>query len=502
MNFSFLSLFKKKQDEQPIVSSSKLKQIIKDVAHTYGLQVYEDITLYHQQEKISIPFLLLDNLRGLFLFESKQWSFENLNSANIEKANFQQPSDNTLSFELKQKFIKQKYNELIHNDGVNIYNFLLLDNIKEEEYQSLNDYTKELLPVNRIIFQDSNETEILKKLRDIKKSEKLLPSVDNVMGNLLVQYMIYEDENNIHLATHEQMYLIDNELKNFHILYAKAKSGKSSVLILNAIFQNLKNPNHKTTIIAPTTYACDKLKNKLINTIERAMIVIDISFIEIITPKQLINKHLKKLKKQPLCQDDILHVDDLLMNKNFQTADLIMCDDANLVPDEFINYLKHIQKNSNLLLVNHYAQSTKNHIFKKSFKKQREIILRQTNPFAKTMQIVLALLKENQPKDILIVSNDENKAKLKEDLNEFVKEKTILFDSNINLVNQNLDGIILTSYEHLGSIDEKFVILLDIDTINENQLSYVQELADEKLYFVYEKEDTNIQKIKQEQTQS
>ncbi len=80
---------------------------------------------------------MLDSLRGLYLFESKEWTYGELKKADIQKAQKQENSNDTLAYENTQNIIKQKFNELTHNDGVPIFNYLLMENLTADEYEYL-----------------------------------------------------------------------------------------------------------------------------------------------------------------------------------------------------------------------------------------------------------------------------------------------------------------------------------------------------------------------------
>jgi phage terminase large subunit len=96
------------------------------------------------------------------------------------------------------------------------------------------------------------------------------------------------------------MDFINSELNGHTTLSSEAGSGKTSAILLKSILEKLKHPEDKIIIIKPTILACDILKKRLLNTIEHAIVEIDITSIEIITPIRLLNRHLSKLGKPEL----------------------------------------------------------------------------------------------------------------------------------------------------------------------------------------------------------
>ncbi|NOR58786.1 MAG: hypothetical protein GQ474_09720, partial [Sulfurimonas sp.] len=316
------------------------------------------------------------------------------------------------------------------------------------------------------------------------------------MGNLLVQYLIFSKDNTMNLATSEQVAFIKSTTNGLETLSGNAYSGKTNSILLKAVLETLRNPELKIIIIEPTTLACDILKQKLLNIIEYAIIEVDLTTIEIITPIELVNKHLSKLKKPLL--EVILSIDDKLMHKSFKVADLIICDDSNLLSFEFIDYLNHIQKNSSLILVNEYSDEESTYSFEESFKtKELKVIFKQANQHAKALQIISHLLEENSSTDILVVSDNLSKRKLKDDLEFFIRDKAVLLDSSNNLISQDLDNLLLCSYSQISSMNSKFVILIDVADASLNEIEYAINLAGDTAYILYEKECENINFLKE-----
>ncbi len=495
MNISSItSLFKRKEKTLKLPESLLIKKL-KDISVKNSLSIYENITIYHHTQSYFIPLLILDPSKGIYLFEYKEWSYEDLKNATISKATNQESTNKSLAFEKTHEFIKQKFNELTHNDGVNIYNFLLMPNLDSDEYRHLDESFQELLPCQRIMFNDSSDIEIFHKLKDLPNPLSPMPTESNIMGNLLVQYLILSKDKNIHLATDEQIAFIESKNSGLQTLSGNNYSGKTSTLLLKAILENLRDPELKIIIIEPTVLACDILKKRLLDIVEYAIIEVDVTQIEIITPIALINKHLIKLRKPIL--ENALHVDSILMKKLFNPADLIICDDSNLLPVEFVEYLQHIQKKASLILVDEETQNP-TFRFQDSFKtRKHKTIFERSNQFAKTLQVISKLLEHNSAKDILVVSNHLSKKNLRDDLEFFIEDDAIAIDANDNLENQNLEALRLCSYSQTSEMHSKFVILLDINDSKLNEIEYAINLAQDTSYIIYEENSPNIETLKE-----
>lgn len=485
-----LSLFKNRNSTHDLTDSHVFNNL-KEVCDKNALLVYENITIYHHADSFFIPLLILDPNHGIYIFEYKNWNYDELKNSTAKKSQNQKTSDKTLAFDRVHNIIRRKFNELTHSDGVAIFNFLLMENLSVEKYEHLDISLQELLPKNRIIFSDSSKEDILNNLQDVEEPKTPLPDVAHIMGNLLIQYLIISDDDTLHLATSQQIDFIDTEIKGHQTIYGESGSGKTDALLLKAILYKLKNPDKKIIIIEPTTLACDILKQKLIKTIEHAIVVLDITSIEIITPIMLLNRHLSRYNKPLL--DKTIYIDESLMKKKFQIADTIICDDSNLIGDEFILYLKQIQNKVNLILVSNKETPEADFIFEKSFySSSLNIEFIKTNPYAKTLQIIAKLLKSADAKDILVVSDELSKAQLHDDLEFFIEDKTVLLDSSKNLIDQNLETLILSTYSQISGISAKYVILLDISLASDEELSCALNSSKDSVYILYEEESQKL----------
>ncbi len=466
MNLSFFTSFLKKNNNKTLeLPQSLLIKELKAVADESNLHIFENMTIYHHGINFFIPLLILDPNRGLFLFEYKDWSYDELKNAKIEKATNQESSKNTLAFEKSHTFIKRKFNELTHNDGVPIFNYLLMQNLNQDEYKHLDESFQALLPEDKIMFSDSSQNDILGKIMKSEFSTKPLPNVSDIMCTLLIQYCILDKDKTMHLASKEQMLFIDYKLAHSQTLSAPIGSGKTSSILLKAILEKLKNPKLSITIIKPTILACDVLKKKLLDTIEHAIIELDATSIEIITPPEI-------------------------MSKSYKFADLIICDDSELYS---IELMKHLNQHKKSLLIVKNLTEAYDLTFTKSFKDEnRKIFFIQANPHAKALQTIATLLKDNESKEILVVSNNLSQIKLKDDLKYFIKDKAVLLDSSKNLIDQELDNLLLSNYEDVNSIDAKYVILMDICYTDIDKLEYAYNLSQKDVYILYDEKCDNL----------
>jgi len=390
-----------------------------------------------------------------------------------------------LAFHKTHQVIKQKFNELLHNDGVKIFNYLIMENLTSQEYEKLNDSLKTLLPHEKILFSDSSETDIVNKLHNAQETNTNLPSINIVFGTLFIQYAIIEIDKEPVLCTQEQINFIDQTISGVANLVAPPQSGKSYTLLLKSIQELFQQKRQKIIIIKPTMLSKEILYKHFLELIEHAIIEFDLMAFEILTPLEFINKHLQKLK-MPLINE--LFIEEKLLKKDFFYADLIMCDDSNLMPADFIFYLKTTQKRSDLLLINDKNTEAVFQFTQSYFHTPTQVHFHKTNPYAKALHLVSLLLNDFHAKDIVIIANDETRQKIQEDLSQYIKDKTILFDASKHLLEQEVDVLLLLTYKDIVDIKAKQVILIDICSQEIDILHYAFGMTKEKIHILYEKE--------------
>ena len=472
MNLSSLtSLFKKNSAKSLALPESLLVKKLKTLAKENNFLIFENITIYHHSKNFFIPLLILEKSRGIFLFEYKGWSYDDLKNAKAQKASNQDSSINTLAFEKSHEFIKRKFNELLHNDGVPISNYLLMENLNLDQYKHLDSSFHTLLPEEKIMFSDSSKEAILKKIMQTSQTSTTTYDVSKVMSTLLIQYAIIDNEKEIHLASEEQMKFINAQLVSYEVLHGLSGSGKTSSILLKAILEKLKNPRLKIAIIKPTNLACDILKKRLLDTIEHAIIEIDLTSIEIITPSFYSNRSVK--------------------------YDLTICDDSFAYSDSFVDDLKVVGGNNHVIMVKNLNKTSTELTFTKNFKNRyKDTFFHQANPYAKCLQIISTLLLTAKAKNILVVGSDLDKIKLHDDLEYYIEDKVTILNAKESLVDQDLDNLLLASYDDIYDIDADYVILMDIANAEIKKLQYAFNLCRKSVYILYDQESENLQFIR------
>lgn len=487
MNFNPFSLFQKGKSDL-IVPDSILVKRLKSIAKNSNLQVFSNVEVFLHRESYNIELMIYDQYRGIYIFEIKKWSFDDLKNATIEKAQNQQHSNSTLAYDRTQEIIRGKFNEITHGDGPKIYNYLLMENLSAEQYEHLDDSFKQLLPKKKIIFSDSLTSDIFKKIESEPKIKKY--DFTQVLETLFTQYTKLQDDGTFLFCNHKEIDFLNTALKSTTHLSVNSQDAKTSLLLLKAIIEVFKKESKKVIIIKPSILSRDIAYKKLLEITEHGIIEFDMNAIELLTPLELINKHLHKLKK-PMVHD-IYAVDPKIFKKSFNVADLIICDDAALLQDAFVQYIQHIQKNKKTLFVNLLDSE-----HSLEYETTSSIKFLQTHPLAKTMQLLQKLLQENQAQDILVVSNPQSKEKLTDDLKYFLNENTIEIEASKTLLEQNLQELKLATYDDIYELSVQHIILLDLCDYNENQIEYAFNLATNSVYVLYDHSCEMIEMLKE-----
>ena len=464
---SIKSFFKPKTYEL-VSPDSILKKRLKDIAEKNSLLLYEKVTIYHQERSFFIPLLIIDKKHGILLFEYKNWTYDELKDATIQKATNQESKDNSLAFERTHLFLREKLKEASCEVDIPIINYLLMENLNTYEYKHLDDSFKELLPESNILFGDSLDYEILSKLHIAEDEKEHLPNIADIMRNLLVQYHILSDDGIFHLTTKEQSRFIDANITNHQKLIGKGGSGKTNSMLLKVILELLKNPNYKIVIIKPTILACHIIKKKLLDTIENALIKIDIHSLKIIVAK-----------------------------KEFKPVDLVICDDAYQMDDEYIEYIKKVQKKSALVFINPKDKLEANFNFTKSFNENKKVIFNQGDPHTLAILEISKLLKENRAEDILVVSNNLSRKKLNDDLKNFIEAESLILDNKVHFLYQIDKKILLCEYSHINELRAKHIILMDICSTSLDKLKCAFHLCLDSVHILYEDDCDRISMIRE-----
>jgi len=462
---------------------STLKSLLINKLHSVSSKndflLYKNITLYDQKQSFVIPLLIIDEARGIYIFEAKDWSYDELRNNKLQK--FKRQLINRLAFEKIQNLISFKLARKLKDKNIPIFKFLLMENLNIGQYDYLDSSFHDILPKEIIMFNDMSEEDMLLKLQTLSSSLESKIDIYSTAATILSQYSIKDSSDNLFLCSDEQIELIDESINGHTTLNAQIGSGRTTLLVLKAIVEVLKDRELKIVIIKPTKVACERLVTKLETMLRDNNFNIVTNSIEILTPIEVVNRHLQKLRKKELSKK--LQIDSTLMNKKFHLADQIFCDDVDFIESDFVYYLMHIQKNRPLLFVSNNSYE-KIYNFQKSFRlDEQKMNFFLCEPQKKMLEIIENILKSHLTTDILIVTNNVISIEI---------TKHLLKTG----VTKDTDNIILSTYNDIYGLNAKFIILMNSCIAPFRELAYSFYLAEKEVYILHDEECEQINSLR------
>ncbi len=496
----FLNFFKTAKRENNLHSNSH--QELSKYAKNNQLLLYKSIPSFHRNEKKEIKSILFDSHHGIYLFDSVSWQMKDIKKAVALPTKPDKKSHPDVQIDDIHSFIHKKFNEVLHIDGCELCNILIFENITEKDFQKLDISFHRLMPKERLIFADDKEESISLKLKSI------LPRLDNpldsatLMGAIFFQLKVMPD--NIHknsaLLTQEQYSFIEDELNTLSTLSGSYGSGKSSLILLKAIYELLKNPQYKIIIVMPTLVGCDILKKQLLDIIEYAIIDIDLLSIHILTPQQLISKHYQKLYKKE--SFNFAKITPKMLSTRYQYADIIFCDDSYLLDDEFIHYLIKQQSKKKLCLVSLESSTEgKNYHLSHSFRlpigflqicdsddekiDNKNLHFFNANAYMQIMIILRKHLKGvDYSKTLIVVEHPKFALKLLDEINSFYGDVSILYRADESLLNQDFGKILIATINELSHLQREHVIIVKDESITQQHFCHAVGRSSKNLYII------------------
>jgi len=473
----FSSIFKKTDKKNKLfITDSLLVKKLKSVSIDNNFKILEKITIFHHSKKINIPLIVINPKRGIYIFEHKDWTYDDLSKYEIQKSQNNERSHDTLAYDKVNTFINMKFNEILHNDCIKVFNYLLAENLSFVDYEHLSEEKKSLLPDEKIIFSDTDNINILKKLNEASDIDTTLPNIDFIMANLLTQYLVLNN-GAVSYATQEQISYIshlfsdkdDTKFKEIISINGLAYSGKTTTLILKAIFLKLSSDKNSVTIIEPTTLSCDIVKQSILELIEYSIVNIDVTSINVYTPEEFLNSKL---------------------------SSYVLCDDSFLVENNILQKIISKSKKSNLTLVNPIDRYQNYYKLTKRFHEKAEIEFLNDKSYKTSLKLIKKYSKENSSKSILSISSQQNKENLMKDAESLDSSDIVIRDGSKNLIDQSEGHITISDYKNMNTLRNDIVILQDVCDITQEELSYAINLANNKIYIIYEQECQSILTLK------
>ena len=505
------SFFSSQSKSAPL--STPIYEVLLECANENALDLYSEIPIYHRQNKIHIPILLFDAHRGIYLIERVDWHFDQIKNATA-KAATPDVKERDVSVDARHAFIRRKFNEILHTDGCNISNFALMEHLSEAEFDQLDESFHRLMPKNRIIFADSDSKTIKTKLAAALSITNKPLERAMLLGALFFHLSVLPDNLSpyYHLLTREQSAFISAPLVPYSTISGPYGSGKSTLILLKAIYELLQDPSLSIMIIMPTLAPCDLLKKRLLEIIEYAIIDIDLSSIIIITPQQLITQHYQKLYKKE--SFSFAKITPKMLSHRHQNADIVFVDDGYLLDDEFLSYITYQQKKARLCLITDKPDATWqlqhafrplpsflaycNHNESEPASAYSHITEYSGNPYMHIMLLLNNELKAvDHSKILIVVPHFAFAQKLTDEINGYYDTVSAVYQSDGGLLEQQLDHILIALAGSISHLQRPYVIVVKDNQVSHLHFCHALGRASQALYIIEdEKEEITQEDIK------
>lgn len=461
------NLFPKNKNLLKVPDSILVKKV-QECAVENSLYLFKDAKIFHHTEILDIPLLLVDPKRGMYIFEYKTWCYNEIKDLKVSKTSNQDSSKNSLAFESKHDYIKKRFNEVLNNNGTDIFNFVLMENLTKEEFEHLDSSFQEFIPQSKILFSSDSIEDIKNKLFSASEEKSDILDIESIISTLFVQNTIIDNENIIKITSDEQNNIINHDFSGINYISARNCSGKTSAILLKAIYEHLLNKEKNICIIEPTYIACELLKQRLLNTVEHAIVEVDFSKISIITPHDFKNKKI----------------------------DFLLIDDASMLDKKFMEYILNLKKNT-IVFEDHDEAKIYRFSLDKCYRSNSTIELLHGNPYALTFLHLQRLFEKNiDPKDILIITtDDDDKYKIVEDLTSFIEDKPTILDPFDTLNNQELNHILIANYNEVFDFSRDYVFIFNPRDIEGNIFNFIFSRANKKTFVIYDDDNKLIGNI-------
>lgn len=461
---SFISHFFNKNKNSLKVPDSILVKKVQECADENALYVFKDAKIFHHTHILEIPLLIVDPKRGIYIFEYKTWSYNEIKNLKVSKSTHENSSESSLAFETKHDYIKKRFSEVLNNDGVEIFNFVLMENISKQEFERLDDSFSEFIPQSKTLFSSDTNHEIKEKLFSTSDEKNDILDVNSVISTLFVQNTIIDADDTVKITSDTQNNIIYHNFSGVNYISCKNNSGKTTTILLKAIYEHLQNKDKNIYIIEPTNIACELLKQKLLSTVEHSIVEVNFSKISIMTPNDFKNKK----------------------------AYLILVDSSFLMSENFMNQIISNNKDT-IIFEDHDASKIYEFSLNDTYKKDAFVETLYGNPYAIAFVNIQRLINQNiDSKDILIIAKDkEDEDKILEDLCQFIEKSTIILNPSESLNTQELDHVLIAKYNEVFGLTRDYVFLFDPKDIEDNIYNFIVSRANKKTFVIYD-EDSNI----------
>ncbi len=452
----FNSFFSKSTSPSPSQSvcddDSEQKEFFRFFAQEENGYFYENFNLFYQDTHISIDLLFFIPYRGLLFGEKLQWDTQMLQGATVELPSQKNKAEPSTRLGRSEAAIRHKLEDILSFDSTVCERFIWLSCLNEDEFDTLDSSFHELLPKERLIFSDSSKESIHQKLCALAPKLSEPYQKQKIMGALQSHMLLVPTDEKSYgtfLSDEQKKFLETDYSDTVTSLFGEHNSGKSTVLIRKALLLLLNKPDEKILIITPTPVGGEILRNELVSLIEYGALKIELVSLTFSTPA---------------------YTQNITEFAGFQSASVVMCDDAYSMEKDFIDALITHREQRWLLLSfhNEYVPISDSTVMLHNNYQKNIPFAKIPSSADKTLLTLLLELRVrlqsvNADKIMVILQNDERINEYKEAIDEYFHINARLLAPEFSLQYQNLDDLIITTPENAHGLHMPHIYLVASD---------------------------------------
>ncbi len=482
MNF-FLKLF---QSSNQDTHETPLNDTFEELKLRFDEQAefFTNVTIFHQQEKKTLSYIMIHPQAGLVLF-----NFFNYSAAELEGVTASPATDKTTNADIKtsddKSFIELRFEEVFHTQVSPIRSILVCPNLSEGEFDYLDESFHQLIPKSLTLFNDSKQ-ELYQQVALGKVTSHY--DTDKIKQALFAELIL--PEQNI-LMSREQQSAVFTQIDKHLNINGFPGSGKSSILIAKALYEKIKEPTIDLIIFAKLPCNVHHLQALIFAFIENSHWSLN--------PAEITVSSFGSMQKR-------VH--------DKEKYDLIVCDDVN---EADLNSLKRLlNKQGRLLLSSSYeiedvrsVSLVENHRLSPALcaacegheveHLSKSLSLKSGNTFMNVLLILEGLLQSTSAHNITITHyNKEELLQLQTEIDSYFNPISYQFDDP-----NKQEGIILYPLSHISCIVNDYVIVIIDDDPHEDLIQLITR-ARTKSFVLSQNEDVHqlINHIKGENNES
>lgn len=438
---------KPSSDSTPKSSKPSDVFVFSDVVRAGEGHFFADYTLYLHERAVPVDILFFLPRRGLYYGEKISWNLDDVREATLSKASTRRKQEASTRFDTVESAIRRKIADVVSFDSTPLTRFIWMENLRKEEYETLDSSFHDLLPPSRVVFADDSPAEALSKLEALAEYADEPYSALRTIGSLNAHRLLLptpKEPFGSFLSDEQYLFLDTPFSDTCTTLYGASGSGKSTLLLRRAVAEVLRDRTCVVLIVTPTSLAGELLRDKWISLMEYGAFSIPLDSIRFCTPEEF--------DAAGEITEDIR---------------IIMCDDTDRMEGPFLEKLKAMRGERWLLLSTMSEPDTlENTFFLLNRYRYSDNVAILNATAAQALFILLSELRrrlqESAAHEVMVVlPQPAMLVEYKKAIDEYLGLNCRILQPGFSLQYQNLDNLLLATPDMISGIRIPHLYLLD-----------------------------------------